>query len=474
MPVPVVSVQQMREWEQATWAAGQTEQAVIAHVGEQLAKRAMEITRPGDRIVIVAGKGHNGDDARAMAPHLQGRDVQFITARDPVVAICELQKLSQPQPQLIVDGLFGIGLDRPLSHDWLHLVAQINHTHAPVLSVDVPSGLDADTGGVATAAVQATETMTVGAAKRGLLALDATAYVGRLTVMTDVGLAPISCASEVQWTLPEDFKCFPPRRAVSTHKGSFGHVAIVAGSRGYHGAAVLAARGAQRARPGLITVYTQDNSYLPVASQLQAPMVGVWTNGLRFDRFAGLLFGPGLAASDVPGSVKDAVQRAWLEFEAPVVVDASALEWLPEGTFYPNGIRVITPHPGEAARLLNSTSADVQADRVAAVRELSAKFGGCWVALKGHQTVVGRKDGHAYVNCSGCPALAQGGSGDLLSGYLAGWLAQPLLRTDPLLVLRYAVWEHGFAADRLDGTTESWTVEELAQELGRGRQRLSS
>ncbi|HMJ91852.1 MAG TPA: ADP/ATP-dependent (S)-NAD(P)H-hydrate dehydratase, partial [Candidatus Acidoferrum sp.] len=176
--------------------------------------------------------------------------------------------------------------------------------------------------------------------------------------------------------------------------------------------------------------------------------------------------GPGLAAADLPGSVSEVTRRMWKEFDGAVVVDASALMWLPEGEFRKNAVRVITPHPGEAARMLDVSAAEVQCDRFRAARALSEKFGECHVVLKGHQTIVGRTSGSLFVNCSGSAGLAQGGSGDLLAGYIAGWLAQPVLCTAPEPLLRYAVFEHGAAADRLDAARGVWTVEELAMELG--------
>jgi ADP-dependent NAD(P)H-hydrate dehydratase / NAD(P)H-hydrate epimerase len=466
MRVPVISVAQMREWEQITWTSGQTEAVVIARVAEKIASRALQLTRPGDRIVILAGKGHNGDDARAMLPHLRERDVRLINAHDPVIASAQFAQECSIPAALIVDGLFGIGLNRPLNHDWLSFIALINHAHAPVLAIDVPSGLNADTGEIATAAIRATQTLTVGAPKIGMLKDGAIAYVGRLEVLNDVGLAPCPCASDVQWTLPGDFAAFPPRRLVSTHKGTFGHVGIIAGSQGFHGASVLAARGAQRAQPGLITLFTPPEIYAPVAAQLQAVMVAPWQPGTDMERCSALLFGPGLAAENLPASVADAARWAWSEFDGTVVVDASALAWLPEGSCPANSLRVITPHPGEAARLLGTTTADIQADRVHAVRSLSEKFGGCWVVLKGHQTAVGRTEGEVFLNCSGSAGLAQGGTGDLLAGFMAGLLAQPLLRPEALRVIRYAVWAHGAAADRLDARRRNWIVEELADELG--------
>jgi NAD(P)H-hydrate epimerase len=248
--------------------------------------------------------------------------------------------------------------------------------------------------------------------------------------------------------------------------GIFGHAAIVAGSVVYHGASVLAARGALRARPGLITLFTQPETYAPVAAQLQSVMVQPWDADADLSKFNAVLFGPGLAATNLPPSVRQAFRRTWKTASCPVIVDASALDWLSPTLKPIPSCRVITPHPGEAARLLGNTTANVQKDRLAALRALSKKFGHCHVALKGHHTLIGRADGDVFVNSSGDSALAQGGTGDLLAGFIAGWLAQPMMQNDPLLALRYAVGEHGAAADRLSARRKNWIVEELAEELG--------
>jgi NAD(P)H-hydrate epimerase len=171
----------------------------------------------------------------------------------------------------------------------------------------------------------------------------------------------------------------------------------------------------------------------------------------------------------LPDELSATVRGWWRDLPCPFIVDASALEFLEAGAFAENQIRVLTPHPGEAARLLNSTSQKIQADRVKAVRELSKKFGNCWVVLKGHQTLVGRADGEIFVNSSGNPHLAQGGSGDLLAGFIAGLLAQPALQTDAGKTIRYAVWQHGAVADKLQAARANWTVEDLAIELGNAR-----
>jgi NAD(P)H-hydrate epimerase len=132
-------------------------------------------------------------------------------------------------------------------------------------------------------------------------------------------------------------------------------------------------------------------------------------------------------------------------------------------------VRVLTPHPGEAARLLNWPTAKVQANRLAALRELSKRYSHCWIVLKGHETLIGRDEGDVFVNSSGNPYLAQGGSGDLLGGFIAGLLAQPPLQADVARTLTYAVWQHGAAADQLQNRRTNWTVEDLADELGRAR-----
>ena len=467
MPLPVITVEQMRRWEAATWEFGKTEKEVIALVGKVVANRVMELTRPGDDILLLAGKGHNGDDVRAMAEHLPGREVSLLSITDPAKTRQKLPLDLDPAPALVVDGLFGIGLNRPLDADWMQVIAQVNAKQLLVLSVDVPSGVDATTGEVQGAAIRAKETLTLGAAKLGLLRPSASEFVGRLRVAPDIGLVPYRETSDLLLGQAKDFNRFPPARPLGGHKGTFGHLGIVAGSMGYHGAAVLAARGACRAQPGLITLMTPLMVLGLVASQLQSVMVRPLVPGeITFKSITGLLIGPGLADKDLPEDLKETTRKMWVESSVPIVVDASALDWLPSGAFLDKAIRVITPHPGEAARLLNSTVDKVQADRVEALRTLSAKFGGCWVVLKGQHTLIGRNEGEVFINPTGNPGLGQGGSGDLLAGYLAGLLVQPLLREDVGQTIRYAVWQHGAAADELAAQAPNWVVEDLAKRIG--------
>ena len=421
-------------------------------------------------ILILAGKGNNGSDARAAREFLDGRKSELLEIAAPENFLPALETALAQKPALIIDGLFGIGLNRPLDNGWMKLIQRVNESKIPVLSIDVPSGLNADTGGNFGAAIEASVTLTVGAPKIGLLAQAAWPFVGRLEVAEDIGLIPCPHKSELNWTLPEDFENFPPRRAVAGHKGSFGHLAVVAGSFGFHGAAVLAARAAQRAQPGLVTLFTQEPVYHPVASQLQSAMVNVWKPEMKFSATtSAVLIGPGLAAPDLPDEMITLVRRLWRDLELPVIVDASALDWLAAHSLSKDLIRVVTPHPGEAAQLLNTTAQKVQADRVGSLREISRRYGDCWVVLKGHQTLVGRSEGKIFVNPSGNPHLAQGGSGDVLAGFIAGLLAQPAMQTDVEKTIRYAVWQHGSTADKLQAARANWVVEDLAGELGGAR-----
>ncbi|HUA37033.1 MAG TPA: NAD(P)H-hydrate dehydratase [Candidatus Sulfopaludibacter sp.] len=477
MSVPVINTAGMREWEKATWATGQTEAKVIRRVGGKIAELALRLTRPGDAILILAGKGHNGDDARAAREFINNRKIILLEVTNPETALPEFQRrtgiLAAPvgleaRPALIIDGLFGIGVNRPLDRSWKEMIAAVTESKIPVLAVDVPSGLNADSGELHGTAIEATVTLTVGAPKIGMLQQNAWPFVGRLEVAEDVGLVPCPLRGELLWTLPGDFSGFPPRRGVAGHKGSYGHLAIIAGSFGFHGAAVLAARGAQRAQPGLITLFTQETIYRPVAEQLQAVMVNIWKPETKLpESSSAVLIGPGLAAPDIAETMKMPTRKFWRDSKLPVIVDASALNWLAPHALPKRRIRVVTPHPGEAARLLGTTSKKVQEDRPNALRKISRRFGNCWVVLKGHQTLIGRSTGEIFVNSSGNPHLAQGGSGDVLAGFIAGLLAQPALQTDVGKTLRYAVWQHGHAADALEATRKNWVVEDLVAELSK-------
>lgn len=475
MPVPVVSVAVMRAREERTWASGVTPESVIRRAGAAVAWVAQRWTRPDDPVLVLAGVGNNGEDAAVADQHLADRDTLLLRFQDPAAfgsARAWLAEHRRHPRALVIDGLFGIGLNRPIEGPWRDLVEAVNNAGLRVLAVDVPSGLNADSGEVMGVSMEAAITVTLGAVKAGLLREEAARQVGRLELAGDIGLVGGEGEGEgdAWWVTGVDFEGYPPRRSVVGHKGDYGHLAVVAGSVGYHGAAVLAARGALRARPGLVTVYTDEGCYGPVAGQLSGAMVRPWRGGaIEEERHDAWVLGPGLASAGLSPAVREQVCRIWATASGTVVADASALDWLPEGPVRSGaGRRVVTPHPGEAGRLLGVDGGMVQADRQGAVRRLAARWGGSdvMVVLKGRHTRMGGATGPVWINSTGNPGLAQGGSGDVLAGYLGGLLAQPGLRGDFRKAVAYGVWRHGAAADALEGTGRAWTVEELVEALG--------
>lgn len=462
---PVLSVAAMRAWEAASWAAGVGPSDVIRSVGAGLANWIRSRFPSGGRVLLLCGRGNNGADVRAAADLLPGWEVDLVEVIDPGPALARLRSALAARPALVVDGLFGIGLNKPLAGAWVALVSLVNDAGLDVLAMDVPSGLDADTGEIRGAAIEARWTLTVGAPKRGLLEARAARWVGRLEVLSDVGL--------IQWRedltgkdgwmgAAREFAGWPPRRDPAGHKGAFGHVCLFAGNVGYHGAAVLAARAALRARPGLVTVVTPAGCLFPVASQLAAVMVHPWRDGMDLPaRTTCVLFGPGLAGH-LPRGLVECLRRLWSGSPLPVVADASGLDHLPAGGGPAGALRVVTPHPGEAGRLLGIGTDVVEADRSRSVRRLSERIGGGIAVLKGRGTLVMQAGGEPWLNPTGNVGLAQGGTGDVLAGFLAGSLAQPGLAVEALRTVRGAVFRHGEAADQLEARGEPWSAEDLA------------
>lgn len=452
MAIPVLTLESMRCWEADSWAEGILEEDVIARVGQKIGQRIMDATTPGDSVLLLAGKGHNGDDVRAACSWILEREITLINFRDPVSQLPYLENALDRAPSLVVEGLFGIGLNRPLTGAWESIVERVNACNSPTVAIDIPSGLHVDGGKPLGIAIKADQTWTVGAVKTGLLKPDASQFVGRLEVLSDVGLLSLEdISSSLFYGEASDFADFQSGRSLESNKGTHGYVTLFAGSSGYHGAAVLAARGATQARPGLVELATHEAVFGPVAAQLQNVMVHPVKNRFLIPAKAtSVVIGPGLASNALPQELRAQVVGTWESFPAPVIVDATALDWIPSGKPVTEALRVITPHPGEAARLLGVKVSEVQADRPRSLRQMSEKFGNCYVVLKGHQTLVGNSTSPLYVNPSGNPSLAQGGSGDILAGYLGGLLAQQTMASDPLSTLSYGVWAHGHAADECE------------------------
>ncbi len=467
MPLPVISVAQMREWEERTWAAGTSVESVMQQAGEAVAAHIQTFALPDGPILFLIGQGNNGGDARLAAEAL---DKEWQTQ------ILEVKDGTEPLPdiagvKLVVDGLFGIGLNRDLSSDWCDFIQQLNRAtqahRIPVVSVDVPSGLDADTGLARGAAVRADYTLTFGAPKIGLVMEQSAEFVGHLNVAPDIGLGEAPAPEELRWISETDFDRFIPKRNANAHKGSFGHVGIIAGSTGYHGAAVLAAKAAECSAVGLVSVFTP--AYAPVAAQLQSAMVHPWDENVIHTLSAcnAVVVGPGLAGPDVPASLQQVVINLWRGSGNPIVVDASALDWIVNEPVPESAVRVVTPHPGEAARMLESAAGKVQGNRLLALRAVSATCSGALAVLKGRHTLIGQASGPVQISGAGTPRLAQAGSGDVLAGYLGGWLARRDLQQRTEAITAMAVWRHGRAAENLSLYPDHWGMDSLISTLGR-------
>jgi hydroxyethylthiazole kinase-like uncharacterized protein yjeF len=407
---------------------------LMERAGHAAADHARQVLRDSRApVLILAGPGNNGGDARVMARVLrqQGIAVVLVGPGDAVPA---------GTYGLIVDGLFGIGLARPIEGVWAELVARINAFAGPVLALDIPSGLDGDTGRVLGVAVRATHTLSFIGGKPGLYTLDGPDHCGEVSIV-DLGLQLDGLPGALLSI--DDFRnCLKPR-ARNSHKGSYGSLAVIGGTAGMTGASLLAARaglklGAGRVFVGLLQALAVD----PLQPEL---MLRSPEDALAQATTA--VVGPGLGTC----AAALAILRRAAGADFPLLLDADALNLLAAHPVLAahiarrRAVTVITPHPAEAARLLQATTESIQADRVGAALELAQRFK-AHVALKGCGTIIAHPDGRWRINTSGNPGLASGGSGDVLSGFIGALLAQDW---PAVAALSAAVHLHGAAADAL-------------------------
>lgn len=416
-------------------------------------------------ITVFCGTGNNGGDGYIIAALAaqQGIPVQLVQAGDPSrikgdaalaldaareagVAMQPLASARIPQSGVIVDALLGTGTRGAPRSDYQQAIRMINESGLPVLAVDLPSGLDADTGHAAGACVRAQITTTFIAAKRGLFTGQGPVHAGAV-IFDDLAVPPgvyDSVPSEVVYLHDHAFDELLAPRARDAHKGNFGHVLVIGGDLGMGGAVLMAAEAAGRVGAGLVSVATRPQHVSALLSRRPEFMVHGLESADGLDdliaRATVLVLGPGLGKSAWSREVFARVVAC----DKPKVVDADGLNLLAEKV--PAQLEacdwVLTPHPGEAARLLGQSTADVQADRFAAVRELQRRFGAA-VVLKGAGSLVASKDRVALV-ARGNPGMASGGMGDVLSGVIAGFLAQRLNLT---AATEAAVLLHARAAD---------------------------
>ena len=467
------------------------------------------------KVVVLSGRGNNGGDGFVIARVLQQRGVDvsvFVVGSVEdvrgdarvnleilgrlgfdVVEISgedqwELHASEIRQADVIVDALFGTGLSQPLKGLHETIVADINSMDVPVVAVDLPSGMSADTNEVIGPCLIAHLTVTLGAPKLPLVLAPACALAGRL-VVADIGIPSDVIDSlegdRLEWVTPELVAALLPERALDAHKGTFGHVLVVAGSRGKTGAAALAAKGALRSGAGLVTVATPDSCQPTVASlglefmTLPLPDTAAGA-GLREEAASQALaapcdvmaVGPGLGTEEGTVAV---VHRLLEQASVPMVIDADGLNAFASepGRLMAHEGRhiVVTPHPGELARLLGVPVDEVQARRVESARSF-ATMRGLVVVLKGHQTLVATPDGSVFINPTGNAGMATGGTGDVLTGAIAAWIGQ-LHDAETAAVL--GVYLHGAAGDLAarDSGYEAMTAGDLVEYLGDAIQALN-
>jgi hydroxyethylthiazole kinase-like uncharacterized protein yjeF len=465
---------QIRAIEQTHGTLGLMEKA-----GQAVAELARNLTEDGLPILVLAGPGNNGGDALVAARHLKHAwhrvDVVFTgdAARLPADAkaaldawlACGGEILSEipcgNNYGLVLDGLFGIGLIRPLEGAYATLIDQINTIAVPKLAIDVASGLCTDSGRIMGSAIRADYTLTFLGLKPGLFTLDGPdcsgiVHVSDLGVTTDI--MPQGGLIDAPPALPN------PRRR-NSHKGSYGSVGVLGGDSAMTGAALLAARaalltGAGRVYAGLLAGHAPAVDF----SQPELMLRSAETL-LDLNHLSALVVGPGMGHS---GAAEAALQRA-IDYPAALLLDADALTLLAKNTALRNQFgqrshgNILTPHPGEAATLLECSVAEVQSDRIAAAQRIARDYHAIAV-LKGCGSIVAFPDGRWFVNASGNAGMASGGMGDVLAGIIGSLAAQGMAPEQATLL---GVYLHGAAADSLvaDGVGPvGLTASEVTQE----------
>lgn len=438
-------------------------------------------------VLVVAGKGNNGGDGYVMARHLEnmGWNVKtlVLASRDEIVgdAATNLNILEQNQHSLhyalsdaeivqylnqlsgvvlVVDAIFGNGLNSAVRGHYRCAIQQINAMALPVVAVDMPSGCHGTTGEILAESIMADCSISFAFAKLGQVSYPACQYAGELFVV-DIGMPHrVQQAVSQQYVLVTGSVAASllPQRPTAGHKGTFGHVLVVAGSTGKGGAAQMCAAAGLRSGAGLVTLATTDTVQpfiAPAIAEVMTVALPSECGGLTCESLEAIrslwqgknvvALGPGLGQTD---TVKQLVRAIVLHAPCPMVIDADALNAL-EGDLGCLNKRlarhvVVTPHPGEMARLTGLQVEEIQNRRA----EVSAKFAEEWnvvVVLKGARTVIAAPDGRVWINCSGNSGMGSGGMGDILTGVIAGWLAQGV---DLFHAAVIGVYLHGKAADQ--------------------------
>jgi len=440
------------------------------------------------RVLILCGRGNNGGDGYVMARYLSeaGLKVTVLVlaeftkiAGDALVNLEILRRMGLEIPEIasegqwkkqrrllkdcefIIDGLLGTGLNSTVRGFYARVIEELNRVNKPVTAIDIPSGLNADTGQVMGVAVQADLTITFGFPKIGQLAFPGAGLVGRL-VRIDIGI-PEAVAQRIpsRYRLIEarDFHDLFASERPDIHKGNRGHLLVLAGSTGKTGAATLTSLGALRAGAGLVTLgipkslnpilennLTEAMTYpLPETAESSLSLEAEKEIFKLMEGKTAVAIGPGLSTHDETSLL---VRRIVARCRLPMVIDADGLNALssdPDALAKCRGRAILTPHPGEMARLAGITNSEVQADRIGTAESFAQKHG-CCLVLKGARTVIAEPEGQIHINPTGNPSLSSGGSGDVLTGLIGGFLARGWPPAGAALAGTYL---HGMAADAL-------------------------
>lgn len=432
------------------------------------------------RFLIFAGKGKNGGDAIAIARYLvlEGAEVSVFLIKDkdeelsPITQL-QLDRLREIRPSSImdftlekvkgdflIDGLFGTGFKGELREPYSSVVGYMNSLGIPIISIDVPSGLDASTGKISNNCVRANYTFTLGLPKLGLFVYPGAEFVGKVHLI-NLGF-PLDRFIRREYELIDEslIKSILPSREPDSHKGTYGRIGIIAGSSNYPGASILVTKGALASGAGLVTLFATPDMYQMLYSI--DPEVTLyprenWTDLLS--SLSSLVLGPGIGKQDA-----SFISNILGIIKVPVVLDADGLNSIVGSVDILKSSQapiIITPHPGEMARLIGKEIAFVQSNRLEVAINFSKEYGVITV-LKGARTVISSLEGITYINPTGNPSMATGGMGDVLSGLIGGFIARGL---SPLYASILGVYMHGLAGDRLSKRQERVLAQEVANEV---------
>jgi len=466
LPITLYSSAQIQELEdRAIYQCGISGFELMTRAGAETFRYLRERWQDTKSIAVFCGAGNNAGDGYIIAELAlsSGLNVQVYSLVDPDtllgdaataykkyiasrgIVLAFRSELSV-RVDVIVDAMFGVGLNRPVVGDYLTAIRMINRSQAHVIAVDVPSGLNANTGKVTGEAVKADATVSFVALKQGLFTGDAADYCG------DIKYASLGIPEDIFEEVPcKVYRVLPkafPRRGRCVHKGKNGHVLVIGGEQGYAGAAMLAGEAALRVGAGLVSIATRkEHTGLMFLHRPEMMCHGVENSDELIellDKATVLVIGPGLGQSDWAKNLLLAV----IDSRKLAVIDADALNMLAKIPAAHSNLllttyrSILTPHVGEAARLLNQSSAKIQEDRFTVVKMIQKKYGGIAI-LKGAGTLIASSE-EVSVSTTGNPGMASGGMGDALAGVIAGLLAQgfPLKEA-----AQQGVYIHGQAAD---------------------------